>query len=47
MGKSRPPVIIGGLAINRFRQMADIAGADACGSNPLTAIDQASRMVRA
>lgn len=47
LGKARPPVIIGGLAINRFSQMADIFGADACGSNPRTAIDEASRMVGA
>jgi methanogenic corrinoid protein MtbC1 len=46
LGMTRPPVIIGGLAINRFSQMADISGADACSSNPRTAIDQAGRMVR-
>lgn len=47
MGRARPPVIIGGLAINRFNHMADIVGADACGSNPRNAIDHAIRMISA
>jgi methanogenic corrinoid protein MtbC1 len=40
-GNARPPVIVGGLAINRFRQLADAVGADTCGTNAQTAVTQA------
>lgn len=45
MGSARPPVIVGGLAINRFRQLARIAGADFSGEDPQAAVAYANRIV--
>ena len=44
-GSSRPAVIIGGLAINRFSRLADVVGADAFSSDALAAVVAASRIV--
>lgn len=45
LGDARPPVIIGGLAINRFNQLAGAVGADASSNNAQAAVDQANRIV--
>ncbi|AGX88622.1 cobalamin B12-binding domain-containing protein [Candidatus Symbiobacter mobilis] len=47
MGKERPPVMIGGLAINRFGALADAMGADAQGIDAQAAVEQAQQMVQA
>jgi MerR family transcriptional regulator, light-induced transcriptional regulator len=44
-GAARPPVIIGGLAINRFDALAGIVGADAHGEDARTAIGTANQLV--
>jgi methylmalonyl-CoA mutase cobalamin-binding domain/chain len=44
-GSSRPAVIIGGLAINRFSRLADLVGADAFSPDALAAVVTASRIV--
>ncbi len=43
-GSSRPAVIIGGLAINRFSRLADIVGADAFGADASAAVAAADRV---
>jgi len=43
LGSAKPPVIVGGLAVNGFPQLADIVGADAhCGS-PEAAVEYANQ----
>lgn len=42
---ARPAVIIGGLAINRFNQLAEVVGADACMANAQAALASANIMV--
>jgi methanogenic corrinoid protein MtbC1 len=44
-GSARPPVIIGGLAINRFDALADVVGADAHAFDAQTAIGAATQIV--
>ena len=44
-GSARPAVIIGGLAINRFNQLAVVVGADACMANAQAALVSANSMV--
>jgi methylmalonyl-CoA mutase cobalamin-binding domain/chain len=44
-GSSRPAVIIGGLAINRFSRLADMVGADAFSPDALSAVVAATRIV--
>jgi methanogenic corrinoid protein MtbC1 len=45
LGPSRPPVIVGGLAINQFDRIADIVGADGSGRDAQTAVAQASLLL--
>lgn len=40
-----PPVIIGGLAINRFTRLADMVGADAFSLNARTALETAQQVI--
>jgi methanogenic corrinoid protein MtbC1 len=44
-GPARPPVIIGGLAINRFDRLAEVVGADAYSVNAQSAISAADQLV--
>ena len=44
-GEQRPPVIIGGLAINRFNQLANALGADASRGDAQAAVDYANQIV--
>lgn len=44
-GSTRPAVIIGGLAINRFNKLADAVGADACMADAQAAVASANSMV--
>lgn len=44
-GSTRPAVIIGGLAINRFDRLASLVGADACMANAQAALASANSMV--
>ena len=44
-GSSRPSVIIGGLATNRFDALADVVGADAHACDAQTAVRAAARLV--
>ncbi len=46
LGSTRPAVIIGGLAINRFNQLAGVVGADACMADAQAAVASASNMVK-
>lgn len=46
LGAARPAVMIGGLAINRFDQLAGLVGADAHGVDSRAALVGASRIVR-
>ena len=43
LGPARPAVIIGGLAINRFHQLADAVGADAHSPNAPAAVAYANQ----
>jgi methanogenic corrinoid protein MtbC1 len=45
LGPSRPPVIVGGLAINQFERLADLVGADGSGLDAQAAVAQASRLL--
>lgn len=45
LGKCRPAIMVGGLAINRFGQLADVVGADASATNALMAVDMAGCLV--
>lgn len=47
LGSARPGVIVGGLAINRFAQLANAVGADAHSANAQSAVDCANRIVNA
>ena len=44
-GGARPPVMIGGLVINRFNRLTDIVGADAYGFDARAAIGAAKQLV--
>jgi methylmalonyl-CoA mutase cobalamin-binding domain/chain len=44
-GSSRPAVIIGGLAINRFSRLADVVGADAYGADASAAVAAGARVI--
>jgi methanogenic corrinoid protein MtbC1 len=44
-GSARPPVIIGGLAINRFEALTEVVGADAHANNAQAAIGAATQIV--
>lgn len=45
IGPQRPPVIVGGLAINRFRQLTGALGANASGQDAEAAVATASRLI--
>ena len=45
LGGAKPAVIIGGLAINRFNQLADMVDADACGIDAQAAVKIANQLV--
>lgn len=45
LGAARPGVIVGGLAINRFNQLAAAVGADAYSSDAESALDCANRLI--
>ena len=45
LGATRPAIMVGGLAINRFRPLADVVGADASATNALAAVELASHIV--
>jgi methanogenic corrinoid protein MtbC1 len=45
MGTTRPAVMVGGLAVNRFNQLTQVLGADASGVNATEAVAQAQRVV--
>jgi MerR family transcriptional regulator, light-induced transcriptional regulator len=47
LGSSRPPVIIGGLAVNRCNHLAVVAGADAFSADAAAAVFAAERIVSA
>jgi len=47
MGRQRPAVMIGGLAVNRFGQLATVLGADASSLDARTAVACADQMVAA
>jgi MerR family transcriptional regulator, light-induced transcriptional regulator len=44
-GPARPPVIIGGLAINRFDRLVEVVGADAYSFDARAAVDTANQLV--
>ena len=44
-GTERPAMIVGGLAINRFSQLAGMVGADACSADAPSAVDTANELV--
>jgi methanogenic corrinoid protein MtbC1 len=44
-GTARPAVMIGGLAINRFRRLIDLVGADASSVDAQTAVGTANQLV--
>jgi methylmalonyl-CoA mutase cobalamin-binding domain/chain len=44
-GTSRPAVMIGGLAINRFNPLGVMAGADACSADAGMAVVEANRII--
>ncbi len=45
MGSTKPAVMIGGLAVNRFARLAEVLGADASSVNAQMAVDCADQMV--
>jgi len=45
LGPTRPPVLLGGLAINRFVHLVEMVGADAYSPNPQDAVAYANRSV--
>lgn len=45
LGSARPPVIVGGLAINRLQPLGGMVGADAQGDDALAAVVQGSRLL--
>ncbi len=44
-GRQRPAVIVGGLAFNRFRGLADVVGADIFGTDSKAAVEYGNRVV--
>ncbi|MDZ7728749.1 MAG: cobalamin-dependent protein [Dehalococcoidia bacterium] len=46
-GDARPAVIVGGLAMNRFSQLADFVGANACYADAPSALEHANEFLRA
>ncbi len=47
LGRERPAVIVGGLAINRFSQLAEMMGADACSADAPSAVTRAKELMAA
>lgn len=47
MGALRPPVIVGGLAINRFAPLVNLVGAQATGQDARAALTCADAVLRA
>jgi methanogenic corrinoid protein MtbC1 len=47
LGTERPAVIVGGLAINRFSQLAGMVGADACSGDAPAAVTSANELIAA
>jgi methanogenic corrinoid protein MtbC1 len=45
LGNARPAVMVGGLAINRFDQLARLVGADGFGVDAQAAVASAHRIV--
>ena len=45
LGTERPAVIVGGLAINRFSQLAEMVGADACSVDAPSAVVRANELI--
>jgi methanogenic corrinoid protein MtbC1 len=45
LGPSRPPVIVGGLAINQFDRIADMVGADGSGPDAQAAVVEGNRLL--
>jgi methylmalonyl-CoA mutase cobalamin-binding domain/chain len=45
LGTERPAVIVGGLTINRFNQLAEMVGADACSADALSAVTKANELI--
>ena len=45
LGSARPPVLVGGLAVNRFSRLAGMLGADASGADAQAALANANRIV--
>ena len=45
LGTARPPVIVGGLAINRFNGLANMVGADSCSADARAAVTHAQSLV--
>jgi methanogenic corrinoid protein MtbC1 len=45
LGTERPAVIVGGLAINRFSQLAEMVGADACSADAPSAVITATELM--
>jgi methylmalonyl-CoA mutase cobalamin-binding domain/chain len=45
LGPERPAVIVGGLTINRFSQLAEMVGADACGVDAPSAVTRANELI--
>jgi methanogenic corrinoid protein MtbC1 len=45
LGNARPAVIVGGLAINRFKQLVDAVGADGSSADAQAAVDCAHRII--
>ena len=46
-GGGRPPVIVGGLAVNRFTRLAGVTGADASGADARSAVAEGHQLVTA
>lgn len=45
LGATRPAVIVGGLAVNRFSQLASVMGADACSADARSAVVDGHQLV--
>ena len=45
LGTARPAVIVGGLAINRFKQLADVMGADVSSGDAQAAVESARHII--
>lgn len=46
LGDTRPAIIIGGLAINRFNQLANVVGADTWSPDASSAVDDVKKIIR-